>query len=287
MLKIGDFSKLAQVPVATLRYYDQLGLLKPARVDAFTDYRSYRVDQLPRLNRILALRDLGFSLDQIARLMQHDLSPDALRGMLEVRRADAEQAVLETQARLARVEARLRDIAREGAPPACDVVIKRVAPLWIVSTRQIVARMDHMGELCGRLHGQLRQWLRRRRIRPSGFPAPQLLNLYHNTEYVETDLDLEAAAVVGGPVQLGPADLADAPFAVAARQLEGAPAMACAIHRGPMDGLPSVIQALLLWVGANDYALAGPLREAHLAAEAEDGDPAAPVVEVQVPVAPG
>ena len=62
MLKIGEFSKLVQVPVPTLRYYDQVGLLKPVEVDRFTGYRYYSASQLPRLNRIR----LGFSLEQIA-----------------------------------------------------------------------------------------------------------------------------------------------------------------------------------------------------------------------------
>jgi DNA-binding transcriptional MerR regulator len=66
MIKIGDFSKLSQATVKALRLYDEMGLLKPARVDNFTGYRYYSADQLPRLNRILALKDLGFSLEQIA-----------------------------------------------------------------------------------------------------------------------------------------------------------------------------------------------------------------------------
>ena len=64
MIKIGFFSKLSQVPVKTLRYYDQIGLLKPDKIDAHTGYRYYSISQLRRLNRILALKDLGFSLDQ-------------------------------------------------------------------------------------------------------------------------------------------------------------------------------------------------------------------------------
>ncbi len=65
MFKIGDFSKLSLVSVKTLRYYDELGLLKPARVDEFTGYRYYSASQMPRLNRILALKDLGLSLEQV------------------------------------------------------------------------------------------------------------------------------------------------------------------------------------------------------------------------------
>ncbi|MBM3146155.1 MAG: MerR family transcriptional regulator, partial [Chloroflexi bacterium] len=61
MLKIGDFSKLSRVSVKTLRYYDGIGLLKPLQVDRFTAYRYYSYEQLPRLNRILALKDLGMA----------------------------------------------------------------------------------------------------------------------------------------------------------------------------------------------------------------------------------
>ncbi len=61
MLKIGDFSKLSRVSVQALRHYDEMNLLKPAQVDTFTGYRYYSASQLPRFNRILALKDLGFS----------------------------------------------------------------------------------------------------------------------------------------------------------------------------------------------------------------------------------
>lgn len=59
MFKISDFSRLSLVSAKALRYYDELGLLKPARVDESTGYRYYAASQLPRLNRILALKDPG------------------------------------------------------------------------------------------------------------------------------------------------------------------------------------------------------------------------------------
>jgi DNA-binding transcriptional MerR regulator len=112
MFKIGDFSKLSQVTVKTLRYYDELGLLKPVEVDRFTGYRYYSADQLPRLNRILALKDLGLSLEQIATLFaaRDKLTVEQMRGMLRLKQAEAQERVREEQDRLARVEARLRQI---------------------------------------------------------------------------------------------------------------------------------------------------------------------------------
>jgi DNA-binding transcriptional MerR regulator len=106
MFKIGDFSKLSRVSVKTLRYYDEVGLLKPIQIDRFTGYRFYSVDQLPRLNRILALKDLGFSLEQIGRLLDEELPPSELRGMLRLKQGELQQQVDEQQSRLARVEAR-------------------------------------------------------------------------------------------------------------------------------------------------------------------------------------
>ena len=82
MIRIGDFSKLSRVSVKTLRFYDEMGLLKPVDVDRFTGYRYYEFDQLPRLYRILALKDLGFSLEEIGRLLEGEVSVEQKRGIL-------------------------------------------------------------------------------------------------------------------------------------------------------------------------------------------------------------
>lgn len=105
MLKIGDFSKVAQVSVKTLRYYDELKLLRPAWVDRYTGYRYYTLQQLPRLNRILALRELGFSLLQIERLLRDDLPASELQRLMRLRHAELAEQVQVEQARLARVAA--------------------------------------------------------------------------------------------------------------------------------------------------------------------------------------
>ena len=138
MFKIGEFSKLSHVTVKTLRYYDRIGLLKPATVDRFTSYRYYSADQLPRLNRILALKDLGLSLDQITRLLDEALSPDQIRGMLRLKQVELREQLEEEQTRLDRVEHRLRQIEKEGTMPEYQVVIKKVEPQLIASIRDML-----------------------------------------------------------------------------------------------------------------------------------------------------
>src|SRR3982751_471950 len=95
MFRIGEFSRIARVSARLLRYYDELGLLRPGVVDAATGYRYYSSAQLQRLNRILVLRDLGLSLEQIGGVIDQEASADQLRAMLELRRADAERALAE------------------------------------------------------------------------------------------------------------------------------------------------------------------------------------------------
>jgi DNA-binding transcriptional MerR regulator len=133
MLKIGDFSRLAQVSVDTLRHYDTLGLLKPTEVDPLTGYRYYAHHQLGRLNRILALKDLGLSLDQIAPMLEDDVSAEQLKGMLKLKRAEIEEHIDAEHERLARVEARLRQIELESNLSGHDVIIKNVRPILIAS----------------------------------------------------------------------------------------------------------------------------------------------------------
>jgi DNA-binding transcriptional MerR regulator len=110
MIRIGDFSRLSQVSIKALRYYDEMGLLKPAFVDEVSGYRYYTAAQLPRLNRLLALKDLGFTLEQIAPLLDEAISTPGLRRLFESRQAELQLRVQEEQERLIRVEARLRQI---------------------------------------------------------------------------------------------------------------------------------------------------------------------------------
>lgn len=107
MLKIGEFAKEAQVTVKTLRHYAKLGLLKPIWTDRFTGYRYYSREQLSRLDRVMVLKDLGFSLEQIGQVLQEELTLDELRGMLRLKHAELAQHIREEQARLTRIEERM------------------------------------------------------------------------------------------------------------------------------------------------------------------------------------
>jgi predicted transcriptional regulator YdeE len=126
MLKVGDFSQLAHVTVKALRHYDEIGLLKPVWIDRFSGYRYYTPGQLPRLNRILALKDLGFSLAQIRDLLDDDLPSSKLCEIFRQKQAELEQRVVKDQNRLQWVAERLEEIERQGYLPLNEMALKPI-----------------------------------------------------------------------------------------------------------------------------------------------------------------
>ena len=117
MFRIGEFSRITRVTIDTLRHYDALGLLKPAEVDPFTGYRYYSARQLVSLHRILALKEVGFSLEEVARILQEKLTNEELRGMLKAQLLRAEQDVRAAQVRRERILARLNTLNLEDEMP--------------------------------------------------------------------------------------------------------------------------------------------------------------------------
>lgn len=263
MLKIGDFSRMCRVPVSALRYYADLGLFPPAAIDQFTGYRYYAVEQLPRLHRILALRDLGLSLEQIGAVLRENLSASEIRGMLRLRQAELRQQIEEEQARLARVEARLRQIETEGTMTSYDIVLKEVAPQQVAGIRSVIANYGAIGALFDELYAHLGQY-------GAGGLA---VGIDHNEEYKEHDPDMEAVVYLEAAVPEG--------GRVKVYALPGG-TMASTIHTGPYPQLSEAYAALMAWAESSGYTFVGPSRELYLhMGETPDGN----VTEVQFPVA--
>jgi predicted transcriptional regulator YdeE/DNA-binding transcriptional MerR regulator len=274
LFKIGDFSKLAQVSVKTLRYYAQLGLLEPVWVDRFSGYRYYTLEQLPRLNRILALKDLGFSLEQIQHMLSQDLSASELRGMLRLKQAELERQLQDEQMRLSRIQARLRQIDQEGRLPAYDVVLKQVASQRVAGIREVVADIYQVQGLFARLQTTLGAYNPGPDLAHAPLAAP--LAIYYDADYHEHDIDVEAALPVVS--RLPVCDR------LVLHELPAVENMACAVHPGSPDGLADASRALLTWVEENGYRAAGPSRDVYLQSSLLGEQVESPVAEVQLPV---
>jgi DNA-binding transcriptional MerR regulator len=138
MFNIGSFARMGNVSVRSLRHYHEIGLLLPAVIDAATGYRRYCATQLSALNRIVALRGLGFSLDQIGAFLS-PVTIDELRGMLVLRRAQIELALGAEQDRLHEIEARLALIEQEDDMPHETFVIRALPAVRVASRGHHIA----------------------------------------------------------------------------------------------------------------------------------------------------
>lgn len=266
MLRIGDFSRLARVTVITLRHYDQVGLLKPVDVDTETGYRYYSVTQLPRLNRILFLKDLGFNLEQIGKLLDEELPVEQMVGMLKLKRAEAEQQIAAEQARLTQIEARLQLIQHEDHLLPYEILIKKVEPLRVLSIRDTLDLYGQVSDLWRELKIHLRQ-------HGFGWVYPNIA-IWQDIEYCECNIAAEAVVPF--------ADNIPTSSRIQVRTLPGVEMMACTIHQGEYEGLTHAYEALIKWNELNGFRVSGPIRE--LYHNFDRADARENVTEIQLPI---
>ncbi|XUZ24426.1 MerR family transcriptional regulator [Streptomyces sp. RMIT01] len=272
MFTIGDFARHGRVSPRMLRHYDAIGLLRPDRTDPATGYRFYGAAQLARLNRILALKDLGFTLQQVGAVLDEQVGPEELRGMLRLRRAELAEAAAAAAARLARVEARLRSIESEGRMPAEDVVIKTVPAVRVAELTGTAAsyQPQDIGPVIGPMYERLFPLLEGAGIRPTG---PGIAR--YEDEPGSGGIVVHAGVTVSAPV--------GAAGDTEARVVE-LPAFEAAtvVHRGAMDDVLPAANTLARWLEANGYRSTGYAREVSLECPP---DRTGWVTELQEPVA--
>jgi DNA-binding transcriptional MerR regulator len=271
MLKIRDFARLAEVSMATLRYYDEIGLLKPMRVDPETGYRFYTMDQLPHLHRILAFKELGLELTQIARILDEGLSAEALQGMLRLRQAQLQQQIQAEQEQLVRIEARLRSLEPGSALPVYEVVLKAVKPITGVTVHLTPADRAHRGHWIDAIDAILKRY----GVKPLDHPL--VLHPEDKEEYA-----LRSAEIVV-PIQDRdvPALLTRSEGRLTRCELPEVPHMASTFHHGPLSLVMPAYQAIGTWMEHNGYTIVGPRRKICLR-RGEHLDDA--LTEIQFPV---
>ena len=228
MFKIGDFSHIARVSTRTLRYYDQIGLFNPAHVDEQSGYRLYSADQLPDLNRILALRDMGFGLEEIRPLLGRGVSTDELRGMLALRRSAVEREIEDQIGRLRLIETRIEAI--DIGEPDVELIERHEPSRHFLSIREQCSEARHaievmteIAQVAGTSRGLAALWL-------SSYSDAQLdvrigiLDIPEPTLQLRDGRELEmstlAATDVVSITRTGPPELAHALYGAVGRLLE-------------------------------------------------------------------
>jgi DNA-binding transcriptional MerR regulator len=269
MIKIGDFARLSQISIVTLRHYDEMGLLRPALVDRFTGYRYYAISQLPQLNRILALKDLGFSLEQIRHVLADGLTAAQLRGMLILKRAEVEQRLAAEQERLVRIEVRLRQIELEDSMPNYEVVLKTVPSMLVASRRVMIPTNDQVPMILRSAFSEVSNYVKQQ----GGKEMGPCLAVWHTPADVYTDEDTEAVVPIDRLLHS-----TDRVQVYELPQVE----VASLVHAGNFDDFTQGHTVLLQWIDAHDYHIAGPFREIYI--KHDHGDLTDSSTEIQFPV---
>jgi DNA-binding transcriptional MerR regulator len=271
MFSIGEFAQHGRVSVRMLRHYDAIGLLRPACVDPVTGYRSYQASQLAQLNRVIALKDLGFTLQQVQEIMAEQVSAAELRGMLRLRRAEIQSRIDAETSRLARVEARLATIEDEARVPVDGVVIKGLAPVRVAELAGVAGSYEPeaITPVIQPLYCDLWQRMASAPVTAAG-PA---------MAYYEDAPASDGAIVVHAAVPVAGGTDGDHGFAVV--ELAEVDRAAVIIHRGSMDDVLPAVQALARWIDASGYRAAGYAREVTLE---WSPDPGRWVTELQQPI---
>ncbi|WP_030442875.1 MerR family transcriptional regulator [Actinoplanes subtropicus] len=278
MFAIGDFAGLGRVSVRMLRHYDAIGLLPPAHVDPHTGYRYYTASQLRLLNRVIALKDLGFSLQQVQTLIDEKVDAGELRGMLRLRRAELEAQVQRDSVRLALVDARLRLIESEGHMDTGDVVLKSLPPLRVAELSATATSYDDptsITENLTPLYPRLMELMEKGGIPITGSPIAYYLPA--PTGPGDETITVHAAFPIG-EVAVG----SDPGFAVTV--LPAVEQAATALHEGSMSEAFRTGQKIANWIDDNGYRTVDPgyAREVYL--DCPPGEFDKWVTEMQVPV---
>ncbi len=246
MYMIGEFSRMSRVPVKTLRYYDEIGLLTPVHVDPDSGYRMYSPEQIVRVQKILALKDLGLSLNEIREFLASDPSSDQIRGMLKLKQAELRDEIDQARDRLSVLETHQEQV-NGGCCPTFDVVQKDVEPLLVASIRRTVpTAFDQIG-----LWESLTRRLENSKARVAGPP----ISLNHDADFREENVDIEVSIPIVGVIE--------APEPVCIHTLP-AVRVASIIHHGADEDLGRTYWRLIVWILSHGFRVHVPTRWVYL-----------------------
>lgn len=263
LYKIGLFSKMNRVTVKTLRHYDDIGLLKPAYVDESSGYRYYTSSQLPSLHQILALRQMGFTLEEI-REVQNGMSEEKL---LKQKKSELIKRIAEETMKLSQVECYLleKDIEKDYC-----VVLKELPEIIAASMRRVIPDYGALLEIIPDMDAEMN------RLGCIHAVPEYCFSIYHDGEYREHDIDVEVCESV--------AEKKEDSKILTFKTIGKVETAACVLHKGSYDGLPKAYAAILKWIEENGFEISGDARESYIDGMWNKDSEADWLTEIQFPV---
>ncbi len=266
MYKIGLFSKISKTTIKTLRYYDEVGLLKPAMIDEDNGYRYYTTDQLTKLHDIMALRQLGFSVDECIKIIRGRKVDE----VLEDRKTEIETNLIELQDRLDRLNHYISEI-KEGRKMNYSPVIKQTPECIIYSKRMIVPNYDSYFQIIPKIGEEVTA------TNPDlkcAIPEYCFI-IYHDGEYKDKDIDVEYCEAVD---QFGK-DTDSIKF----RKIPSLTVVSV-MHKGAYSGLREAYAYAFRWIDDNNYTITDNPRESYIDGIWNKDNEEDWLTELQIPV---
>lgn len=267
MYRIGLFSKINKVTVKTLRYYDEVGILQPAFVDEENGYRYYTSDQLPALHRIIALRQIGFSIDEILAILKGQDIP----GVFERRKQELKNSIEESQQQLSQITHYLANMKGDFIMDY-EVALKELPEVIVYSKRMVIPDYNYYFEIIPKIGEEVSK------------SNPELkcavpeycFVIYHDGEYKEKDIDIEFCEAV---TSFGK-DTESIKF----KRIKKVEKAACVYHKGPYTSIGKAYAHVYKWIEDNGFRPSDNPRESYIDGIWNKTDENDWLTELQVPV---
>ena len=267
-LKIGEFSKLMQVTVKTLRHYEQIGLLVPDEVDQWSGYRYYTLDQMQKLKSIRQLKDIGFSLVEIKDIYDDDYHEPSIR-QIKAKLTECNRQIRMLQRR----RQQLIDIAssHKNIKTMEKFSIQALPAIIVATHRRTIRQYSDLGELCVNVIGP-----EMHRLGCKCSPAGYCFTIEHNKEYTPTDIDIEYCEQVEEA-------LADSTL-IKFKTLEAVPTALCVKHKGPYREFYRSYTEAFSFIEQQGYRIVGQPRASYIDGPWNQDDEATYLSIIQIPV---
>ena len=276
MFKIGEFSKLAHISVRMLRHYDQIGLLHPRKIDDDSGYRYYSADQLPIINKIHKLKELGFGLSLIGELIQQDLGSDKAEQYFRLRKAELQDELAKLEKQSSLLDSAAQILKKDVKKMKYHVITKEIPQRNVVSIRKTMPNYFTEGLLWEEFYQKIGAHEPKIAYSMEKSPENLCIAIYHDLEYKESDVDVELQSTVIGSYEDSNDGLAF--------KTTSAFKVASVTFNGPYEQMMEITEVAAKWVEDNQLSLAGPMFNIYHVSPATDPNPDNWVTEACFPI---
>ncbi|MBU3075408.1 MerR family transcriptional regulator [Clostridium estertheticum] len=267
MFKIGDFSKLTRVSVRMLRYYDEVGLFKPAKIDDFTGYRYYSAKQISYINLVMSLRDMSFNVADIAVFMK-EKSEEKLEDILKVKGEEIENNIRAEEIRLKKINSAIKDMKKERVSMSYNVTLKSLPSYKVISLRNVIPTYEAEGLLWIRLG----EYIMKKNIHCNNISY----STYHDAGYKEGEVDAE--------VVVGVDNLMKDEDGFTFKETEAVDQAAIILVPGDYSNVAQAYNFLANWIEENGYIMIGNPRQVAIKGPCNEKRTEDYLSEIQIPV---